>query len=462
MKVGCVVRDFPKMSMQRRVIRVVASVVVVGAGIAGCQTSLFSKKPEDKDYGVPLTQFYAKDRSYFPDFIRRFFPGAGKFEAENPTLGQARTDVVMIEVKQLNDSDLKTNEANLSWSADGVYLGFEVLVDGFRKIMLKDLAGNFARELKVIPKGPNNFLDGMVIKSAQSYNAGLRWSRDSTRYAFMSNGGIGEYNIYVGAVGADEKPVSSSPTKDGYAVWSPVTNEISFVSARSGNGDIYAIDLKTKKVDRLSDSEGVDIFPEWFPNGDRIVYSSGDASNHDLYIVGRKNRNAPWEKPQQLTDWERDDLRPTVSPDGRYVAFYADSGEVMSGGVRKWNIMVVPFVQGKTYRNSELSQMVIAKDVVIDLNTGPAWSPDSRKIFYVKRDPSVANPIYAYDLFSGRDYLFQTGTRMNRDILLSKLGILSFRAQVGVWDRVYVALTNQGVQLQEPDRLRTKIHYLKM
>lgn len=425
----------------------------------GCITKLFSKTPEDKDYGVPLTEFYARDKSYFPDFIGKFFPGVARFEGENPTLGQARSDVVMIEVKPLNDGQVKTNEANLSWSADGVYLGFELLEDGYRKIMLKDLAGNFARELKVIPKGPNNFLDGMVVKSAQSYNAGLRWSRDSTRYAFMSNGGIGEYNIYVGAVGAQEKSVASSPTKDGYAVWSPVTNEISFVSARSGNGDIYLIDLKSRHVARLSTSEGVDIFPEWFPNGNRLVYSSGDALNHDLYVVGRAKRNGGWQPPFQLTAWSRDDLRPTVSPDGRYVAFYADAAEEIGSGVRKWNIMVVPYIVGKTYSETELKQMVVAKDVVIDLNTGPAWSPDSRKIFYVKRDPSVANPIYAYDLFTGRDYLFKTNTRMNRDILLSKLGILSFRAQVGVWDRVFVALTNQGTQLQEPNRLRTKIHY---
>lgn len=438
------------------------SSIVILLVCSGCVNHLFSKTPDDKDYGVPLTEFYAKDQNYFPDFIRKFFPGVTRFEGENLKLSQARSDVVMIEVKPLNDGQIKINEANLSWSADGVYLGFELLEDGFRKIMVKDLAGNFSRELKVIPKGPNNFLDGMVVKSAQSYNAGLRWSRDSTRYAFMSNGGIGEYNIYVGAVGAQEKSVASSPTKDGYAVWSPVTNEISFVSARSGNGDIYLIDLKSRKVDRLSSSDGVDIFPEWFPNGNHLVYSGGDALNHDLYVVGRSKRTAGWEPPVQLTAWEHDDLRPTVSPDGRYIAFYADAAEEIGSGVRKWNIMVVPYLPGKTYSDSELRQMVIAKDVVIDLNTGPAWSPDSRKIFFVKRDPSLANPIYAYDLFSGRDYLFKTNTRMNRDILLSKLGILSFRAQVGVWDRVFVALTNQGTQLQEPNRLRTKIHYQRM
>ncbi len=410
--------------------------------------------------GVPLTEFVAKDGEYFPPFVNKFFPTATDYVRKYPSLDEARSDLNLIEVKQLNPEEARFNEANLSWSADGVYLGFEVITDGFRKIMLKDLAGNYARDLQMVPKGRDDFLDGMVVKSAQSYNAGLRWSRDSTRFAFMSNGGVGEYNIYVGAIGAKEKPVTKSQTKEGYATWSPSTNEIAFVSGRSGNGDIYLVDLKSKDVERLSATDSVDIFPEWFPNGNRIVFASGDALNHDLYLVERPDRRSPWAKARPLTQWARDDLRPTVSPDGRYVAFYSDSGEAGGDGVRKWNIHVVPTDGGRTFKESELMTMVVAEDVVIDLNTGPAWSPDSRKIFFVKRDPSVFNPIHAYDLFTGRAYMFKTKTRMNRDILMSKLGILSFRAQVGVWDRVFVALTNQGTQLQTESRLRTKIHYL--
>lgn len=434
------------------------ALAVLIPAVVSCQSVKEIFRGEDE--GVPLAEFTASNGRYFPPFVSKFFAGAGVFAKENPTLEQARDGVSMIELKQLNPGDTRFNEANLSWSADGVYLGFEVITDGFRKIMLKDLVGNYARELQMIPKGTNNFLDGMVVRSAHSYNAGLRWSRDSTRFAFMSNGGVGDYNLYVGAVGAKEKPVATSPTKDGYATWSPATNEIAFVSGRSGNGDIYLVDLASKEVTRLSSTDSVDIFPEWFPAGNRLVYSSGDALNHDLYLVEREKRHDPWSKPRALTRWGRDDLRPTVSPDGRYVAFYSDAGG--DSETRSWNIHVVAIEPGKGYDEKELANTVVAKDVVIDLNTGPAWSPDSRKIFYVKRDPTVFNPIYAYDLFSGRSYLFKTGTRMNRDILMSKLGILSFRAQVGVWDRVFVALTNQGLQIQDEKRLRTKIHYLKI
>ena len=190
---------------------------------------------------VPLTDFKAQDGNYFPPFVTRFFPAIDQFNADYPSIGQARSDLRLIAVKRLNADASAGNEANLSWSADGAYLGFEVVSQGFRRIMLKDLVGNYSKELQVLPKGSADFLKGMVPSGAQSYNAGLRWSRDSTRFAFMSNGGTGEYNIYVGAVGRNEQIVAKSPTKDGYAAWSPATSEIAFVSSRSGNGDIYTV-----------------------------------------------------------------------------------------------------------------------------------------------------------------------------------------------------------------------------
>jgi Tol biopolymer transport system component len=275
----------------------------------------------------------------------------------------------------------------------------------------------------------------------------------------MSNGGIGQYNIYVGAVGATERAIGASGAKDGLAAWSPAANEIAFVSSRTGHGDLYLAELGSQRLTQLTSAPAVDLFPEWFPDGERLVYATGDALDHDLAVLER--RDGRWSKPAPLTAWARDDLRPTVSPDGKLVAFYADAGGEDPAS-RRWNIHVVPYVPGKTYREAELARMVVAEDVVIDLNTGPSWSPDSSKLFYVKRDQVAANPIYAYDLYTGRQYTFETGTRMNRDILVSRLGVLSFRAQVGVWDRVFVGLTNQGAQLQTGARLHSSIHYVRL
>lgn len=407
---------------------------------------------------MPLVEFEAKDGNYFPPFIKNFFKASDDYESRYPSLIVARSDMHLVQVKRLNAGEDLINESNLSWSADGVYLSFETVNSTKRKIQLKNLKGDFSRELAVIPKSRHNFLDGMVSRTIHSYNAGLSWSRDSTQFAFMSNGGVGEYNIYVGAIGEKEKSIAKSSAKDGYANWSPQKNEISFVSSRTGNGDLYLLSIDDNELFKLSDGEMVDIFPDWFPDGSKLVYSSGDALNHDLLVIERDKEEGQWKKPWKLTDWNRDELRPKVSPDGRLIAFYANQ---KFGDQKVWNIYVVPYKKGKTYTAKELSRRIVARDVVVDLNTGPSWTPDSRKLLYVKRDPKSFNPIHGYDLFTGRKYVFNTGTKMNRDIMVSRLGVLSFRAQVGVWDRVFVALTNQGLQMQKGGSLvPSRLHYV--
>lgn len=401
--------------------------------------------------GIPLEQFSAKDGDYFPAFLKTFFPKSLDFERENRQLLDASTGIKVIEVKRLSKGNLKYNEANLSWSADGVYLGYEIIGADKRQILVKDLGDNYSNVLLKLPKDDKSaFLSGLADGAVFSYNAGLRWSQDSTRYTFMSNGGVGEYDIYVGAIGSREKVIAQSPSKEGFAAWSPKESEIAFVSSRSGNGDIYIVDAYGVNVKRLSESSDVDIFPAWFPDGQGLVYSSGDSLDHDLKIVRRLD--GVWQKPINLTEWSADELKPTVSQDGRFIAFYANNASGASGLARTWNLHVVPTEWTKTYklplRAGLLKDTLVAENVMIDINTGPAFSPDSTKIFYVKKASRIFNPIESYDLASGVTTRLATGTRMNRDVMVSRLGVLSFRAQTGAWDRVYLALTNQGIQIQ--------------
>ncbi len=442
---------------QRVSIIMAATIAMSGCSISGrnWDPSAWIKRFRNRDSRDQLTEFQAKDRLYFPPFIKRFFPGTDYFERMFPTLEAARDGVQMVEVRKLSQGDESLNEANLSWSSDGVYLGFEVIGTESRRILLKDLMGDFARELMVLPLAPQgNFVDGLSGGSAtmMSYNAGLRWSRDSNRFAFVSNGGVGEFNIYVGSVSGGEHTVASSRAKNGYASWNPSGNEIAFVSSRKGTAKIYVVEVDDQTVLQVSSSNDPDLFPEWFPDGKRIVFSSGDARNHDVVMARRNAGGTGWGQPFNITRSESDELRPTVSPDGRFIAFYSAAKELSDDSFVEsvsWNIHVVP-VDSKMLplTDEALANHVVARDVVVDLNTGPAWTPDGRKVIYVKRDPGLFNPIHAYDLFEGQTYHFKTNTRMNRDIMMSKLGVLSFRAQVGSWDKVFVALTNQGIQLQ--------------
>src|SRR2546422_8447302 len=41
--------------------------------------------------------------------------------------------------------------------------------------------------------------------------------------------------------------ITSDKEKDGHGHWSPAHNRIAFVSGRSGKGDVYSLDLATKR-----------------------------------------------------------------------------------------------------------------------------------------------------------------------------------------------------------------------
>lgn len=401
-----------------------------------------------------------RNGDYFPLPIKKLFVGAILFERDYPTVAAAKKGIKLIEVRRLNRRKISENEANLSWSKDGSVLSFESIAQNVRRINLRDLRRYTAiKELIILKKRSDNFLNGIIKSDIHSYNAGLSWSMDGGKYAFMSNGGMGNYDIYVGELGEKARVIAPNPAKDGYALFSLVSQELAFVSGRSGNGDIYLMNLKNDELQRLTYSKRVDIFPEWFPSGDKIVFSSGSSNNHKIGIVTRSKGKRTWNKPYILTYWKGDSLRPTVSPNGRYIAFYSDFNE---GGTNetRWDIYVMPYQSKKVYNQWELADMKVAEGVLVDLNTGPAWTPDSKKVFYVKKDATRFNPICSYDLYTGKNYILKTGTKMNRDILLSKHGILSFRAQVGAWDRVFIALTNQGYQLQK-DRYRPRqIEYI--
>lgn len=396
-------------------------------------------------------EFKVRDGHYFPKFISNYFIKSQSFQKNLPTISQARRGIRLIEVRPLVRDNESKNESNLSWSKNGRFLSYENITNRFRSIYVRELNGSFQQNLTVHKTRKTNFLDGLLDQDIHSYNSGLTWSQSEQQYAFMSNGGVGEFNIYVG--GIDDKPevAAKSSSKDGYAVWSPTGADLAFVSARSGQGDIYLIDVDDTYLQQVSTSKEADLFPEWLPDGKGIIYSSGPSNRHQI-TLSQRSPQGQWQKPQYITQWDCDNLRPKVSPSGKWVAFYGSTEK------KTWNIYVMPLGAGVAL-SLDRSKHLVAEDVIVDLNTGPSWTPDGSKLFYVQRDPDRFNPIYSFDLRSGKSYQINTKTHMNRDLMISSLGVLSFRAQVGAWDKVFVALTNQGLQLQNQQpvsRIRTK------
>jgi Tol biopolymer transport system component len=130
---------------------------------------------------------------------------------------------------------------------------------------------------------------------------------------------------------------------------------------------------------QLTDQPGEEVFPSLSPDGRMVAYASRPVGNWDVFVQSISGRNAI-----NLTkDSAADDSQPAFSPDGQKIAFRSDRE---GGGI---------FVMG-----------VLGDSVVRLTDEGyrPAWSPDGSEIAYeLERwvDPhgrSTIDPLWAVNV----------------------------------------------------------------
>jgi Tol biopolymer transport system component len=329
------------------------------------------------------------------------------------------------------------NDSNPVWSPSGDMIAFERSRGDNKEIVIVrsngDLVQTIHHKPSVVPGQSQFFFPGVVEPT--SYNSGISWSPDGRRFVFMSNGGEGNYDLYLREADGRITRITTDKEKDGHGHWSPAHNRIAFISGRSGEGDVYSLDLATKTTTRLTLGESPYLYPQWSPDGKRLAVIHGTNENHDVYVL--EPGRTPPVPPKPLSTWRYDDLRPVWSPDGKRLAFYTNYNPV--GDPRTWAIAVVAADGSDPTEGEGLAARVVATDVVPDVERGPAWLPDSRRIAYVRDERQAYNPIYIADVDSRTSVLVRTGTKMNHDVTCSPSGLIAFRAQVDQWDQVYVA-----------------------
>jgi Tol biopolymer transport system component len=329
------------------------------------------------------------------------------------------------------------NDSNPVWSASGDTIAFERSRGDDKEILVVRVNGEVIQTLhqqsQPAPGQSPFFFPGVVEPT--SYNSGISWSPDGKRFVFMSNGGEGNYDLYLRESDGRITRITTDREKDGHADWSPTTDRIAFISGRSGKGDVYVLDLAAKTTTRLTHGEWPYLYPQWSPDGKRLAFIQGSNENHDIAVLA-PGLSAP-APAKQLTTWRYDDLRPVWSPDGKRVAFYTNYNA--AGDPKTWAIAVVAADGSDPTEGEGLAARVVATDVAPDVERGPAWLPDSRRIAYVRDERQAYYPIYIADVDSRRSTLVRTGTKMNHDVACSRGGLIAFRAQVDQWDQVYVA-----------------------
>ncbi len=219
-------------------------------------------------------------------------------------------------------------------------------------------------------------------------------SPDGSMMAYVS-GQTGNLDIWLKIIGPGSQPPDRQLTfhsaDDNSPAFSPDGKRLVFISNRSDpKGDVYIMDLgsaqnasvskknkllglvglgdKEEKQDqaaleKMTDAQTADSEPVWSPNGQFIYFASNTALSGENRIVKLAVGGKTVAPSVQI-----DSVSPSVSPDGKYLAFTSTFKDPTGG------LWVHELATGKNTQ--------ITAGPEIDLT--PRWSPDGQYIFFTR------------------------------------------------------------------------------
>jgi Tol biopolymer transport system component/predicted Ser/Thr protein kinase len=101
--------------------------------------------------------------------------------------------------------------------------------------------------------------------------------------------------------------------------WSPDGKRIVYRRVEKTRGDIEMIDLDTRETSALTSDGFSDTDPAWSPDGRHVYFSSQRGGGLNVWRVSVADGRAG--TPEQVTTGAGDDVQPSVSPDGKRLAF---------------------------------------------------------------------------------------------------------------------------------------------
>jgi Tol biopolymer transport system component len=151
--------------------------------------------------------------------------------------------------------------------------------------------------------------------------------------------------------------------------WSPDGEYIAFESTHEGEYGIFVVDAAGYGLRRLVPGRGGS--PAWSPDGAQIAFSSERDGNYEIYTA-----NADGSDIRRLTFDKASDFNPAWSPDGAHIIFQSD--------------------RGGSYRHAIYSIDTDGRNLQLltDKNAtsiDPAWSPDGRWIIFMSTQSGGKN-----------------------------------------------------------------------
>jgi Tol biopolymer transport system component len=218
-------------------------------------------------------------------------------------VGSAGTDVYAVSADRRDTLPLAVGggqDIAHGWSPDGRYL----LVSRART--LRD--GSFDSDLWAYPVAAgappipiDTASDRAVTEAA--------WSPVGTRVAWVARVGADrQQDVFVARPdGSDLRNVSNHPSEDYHIAWSPDGTLIGFTSERTGNANLYAMDVSTSRLWRLTSGDAHDDGLMFSPDGRYAAFESTRGGSAGLYVMpalgGSATRVTPSGAAYALAGW---------------------------------------------------------------------------------------------------------------------------------------------------------------
>jgi len=158
-------------------------------------------------------------------------------------------------------------------------------------------------------------------------------------------------------------------------------NSIVMSIASNGTTQIYGMDLRSRRMNRLTNGIGtINTSPSYSPDGNRITFNSDRGGSPQLYVM-----NADGSNVQRVSFGEGTYRTPVWSPRGDLIAFTKISGGKFYIGVM---------------RPDGSGERVLTESY---LDEGPSWAPNGRVIIFERqfppsRDHDGATRLYSIDV----------------------------------------------------------------
>ena len=174
------------------------------------------------------------------------------------------------------------------------------------------------REVKEIYIADYDGANARRVTTSRQLNANPNWAPDGRALAYTTwrpNPDVFISFIYQGVMQNPTKGVGTNYLP----VFSPDGKQIAFMSGRSGNPEIYAMNVDGSNLRRLTNHPAGDSSPTWSPNGMQIAFTSDRTGKPQIYVMSSVDGS----NLRRITVDESEADRPTWSPSINEIAFAA-------------------------------------------------------------------------------------------------------------------------------------------